>query len=452
MKYAVKKTSVVILLFSSFLASPSSGQDSRVAPAPALGPELPYTEVLAPPMPVSERMPLAFSTETPPQNFLTMGIEVGNAFDDNALLTSSDRTRNMSYILLPSIEIGQSRSRMRWDLAYRPGLTVNQKVSERNEFAQGLSFVFDYRLSAHVGLRLREGFEKTDNAFLGVVQGSQAPGSVPGQTPNFSAVTPLANRTSNISAVDLTYQFGANSVVGASGNYYLTNYSHDASSTTSLVDSNSVGADSFYAHRFANRHWAGLMYNFQRLQFQPGNRTNVQRAPLFYAVSIGTHTMLSVWAGPEYSITPQAVPTSTPGASDSRWGAMGGADFSWQGARTALRAGYLQQTTDGGGLAEAVVLKAFRAEVHRRLTMRWTLTADLALSHDDPLYHTSGISPYQTWTGGGGFEYAFTDRWMMRLRYDREHLYTDTTPSVSPTNRNRVLISFGYSFSRPLGR
>ena len=405
-------------------------------------------------MPVRERVPLAFSTEAPPENFLRMGIEAGTAFDDNALLTPSDRTSNVSYILLPSIEIGQSRSRLRWDLAYRPGFTVNQQVSERNEFAQGLSFVFDYRLTAHVGVRLREGFEKTNNAFLGVVQGSQAPGTVPGQTPNFSAVTPLADRTSNISALDLTYQFGANSVVGASGNYYLTNYNHDASGTTSLVDSNSVGADGFYAHRFANRHWAGLMYNFQRLQFQPGNRTNVQRAPLFYAVSFGTHTMLSVWAGPEYSITPQAVPGTIPDASDSRsrWGAAGGADFSWEGARTTFRAGYLEQTTDGGGLAEAVVLKEFRAEIHRRLTTRWTLTADLARSQNDPLYLISGTSPYQTWTGGGGFEYAFTDRWMMRLRYDREHLSTETHPSISPTNRNRVLLSIGYSFSRPLGR
>lgn len=405
-------------------------------------------------MPVSERMPLAFSTENPPENFLRMGIEVGTAFDDNALLTSSDRTSNLSYILLPSIEIGQSRSRLRWDLAYRPGLTVNQQVSERNEFAQGLSFVFDYRLTAHVGLRLREAFEKINNAFYGVVQGSQAPGTAPGQTPNFSAVTPLAERTSNTSAVDLTYQFGANSVVGASGNYYLTNYNHDASGTTSLVDSNSVGADGFYAHRFANRHWAGVMYNFRRLQFQPGNRTNLQRTPLFYAVSIGTHTMLSLWAGPEYSITPLALTTSSPGTSvsQSRWGAMGGADLSWQGARTAFRAGVLQQTSDGGGLAEAVVLQEFRAGVHRRLTTRWTLTADLAFSRDDPLHTTSGISPYQTWTGSGGFDYAFTDRWVMRLHYDREHLYTETTPSISPTNRNRILFSLSYSYSRPLGR
>jgi opacity protein-like surface antigen len=267
-------------------------------------------------------------------------------------------------------------------------------------------------------------------------------------------VTPLADRTSNTSAVDLTYQFGASSVVGASGNSYLTNYNHDASATTTLVDSNAVGADGFYAHRFANRHWAGVMYNFQRLQFQPGNRTNVQRTPVFYAVSIGTHTMLSLWAGPEYSITPRALTVSAPGASvsESRWGGMGGTDISWQGARTAFRAGYLQQTSDGGGLAEAVVLREFTAGAHRRLSTRWTLTADLAFSQDNPLNPTSGISPYRTWTGGGGLEYAFTDHWMMRLRYDREHLYTDTTPSISPTNRNRVLISFGYSFSRPLGR
>ncbi len=450
----MKHTPLLTFMVSLLLAAPSSGQNPRTVPAPALGAELPYTEVLAPPMPVSEQMPLAFSTEIRPENLLRMGIEVGTAFDDNALLTPSDRTSDVSYIFLPSIEIGQSRPRLRWDLAYRPGFTINQHLSERNQMAQGLAFTFDYRLSPHVGVRLREGFDKTNNAFSGLVQGSQTPGSVPGQAPNFSSVTPLADRTSNLSALDLTYQFGANSVVGASGNYYFTNYSDSANTTTSLVDSNSVGGDGFYAHRFANRHWAGVMYNFQRLQFQPGNRTNVQRAPLFYALPFGSHVMLSLWAGPEYSITPQAILATAPGTSTSRsrWGGAGGGDLTWQANRTSFRAGYLQQTTDGGGLAEAVVLKEFRAEVRRRLSTRWTLTAALARSQNDPLYFTSGVSPYQTWTGGGGFEYAYTDHWMMRLRYDREHLDAQMHPPISPTNRNRVLVSFGYSFSRPLGR
>ena len=450
----MKHTPLLTFMTALLLALPSLGQNTRTIPVPALGGELPYTEVLNPPMPVKEQMPLAFSTEISSENFLKLGAEVGTAFDDNALLTSSDHTSDVSYIFQPSIEIGQSRPRLRWDLAYRPGLIVNQHVSEQNQAAQNLAFTLDYRLSPHVGVRLREGFVRTNSAFSGLLQSSQIPGSVPVQAPNLSAVTPLADRTSNISAVALTYQFGASSVVGASTNYYFTNYNDSASTTTSLVDSDSVGADGFYAHRFANRQWAGVMYNFQRLQFQPGDRTNVQRLPLFYALSLGSHAMLSAWAGLEYSSTPQGVPAIAPAASASRsrWAGMGGGDFTWESNRTGFRAGYLQQTTDGGGLAEAVLLKEFRAEVRRRLSTRLTLTADATRGQNDPLYPSSRISPYLAWTGGGAFEYAFADRWMVRLGYDRQHLDTEKHPPISPTNRNRVLFSLSYSYSRPLGR
>ena len=450
----MKYPPLVILIVCLALALPSPGQDPRPVPAPAFGEELPYTEVLVPPMPVRERMPLALSTELRSENFLRMGIEVGTAFDDNALLTSTAHSSDVSYIFLPNVEIGQSRPRTRWGLTYRPGFTINHHLSERNQMAHGLAFIADYRLTPHVAVRLREGLDKTNNTFSGLLQGAQAPGSVPGQAPNFSSVTPLAERTSNISAVDLTYQFGANSMAGVSGNYYFSNYSRDTSATVALLDSSSAGGDAFYAHRFANRHWAGLMYNFQRLQFQPGNRTNVQRLPLFYALSLGSHVVLSLWAGPEYSVTPYAVAATTqPGATArSRVGGTGGGDLTWQGNRTSIRAGFLQQTTDGGGLAEAAVLKDFRAELRRRLSTRWTVTAVLTRSQNNPLYPVASSLPYLTWTGGGGFEYAFSEHWAARLGYTREHLDTQTHPPTSATNRNRVLFSVSYLFSRPLGR
>ena len=455
------KRRIILAIAISILGTSGWGQNVNSDPAPAFGTELPYTEVLAPPMPVTGlHRALAFSSETPRSNFLMGSLKFGVGYDDNVFSTPSDHISDVSYLVLPSIDFAQSRGRWNWDFGYSPGFTINQRVSQRDETAQNLHLLMAYRLSPHVTAQLRENFEKTSSLFSGLLDSSPAAGYGSLQQPNTSVITPLANRTGNTTGLDLTYQLSASALVGASGDFYFVNYdvpTESSTPSTGLIDSRSWAGNGFYARRFSNRHWAGVTYTFQRLLFNPGDKADVSRTLFFYSISTGSHVTLSVWAGPEQAMT--SLPSSTSSfagaaGSQTRWDVAGGAALSWEGRRTSFRAGYTRQTTDGGGLAQVVQLQQVDGELKQRLNKRWTATAGLGYAKNNPLSATgSGYSPYRSWLGSAGFNCHLTDNLGFDLTYGRDQLrYEYATPPVVSSYRNRAWFSISYSFVRPLGR
>lgn len=441
------------------LRSSSWAQEPAVNPVPpAAEGELPYTEVLTPPIPVTGvHMPLMFAGESARNNFVTGGVGLSTAYDDNILVSPDHRLSDISYLFLPSLEIGQSRARWQWRFGYSPGFTVNQRFSEHNQTAQNLYLLTSYRLSPHLTLALHDNFEKTNTLFSGLLGSTQAPGPGVLEQPNTSLVTPLANLTSNNTGLDLSYQFSAGSIVGASGSYYFTNYGSIAGTPASygLIDSRSWMTNGFYAHRFANRHWSGLSYNFQRLLFDPDSQTDVNRILWFYSAPIGSHMTLSFWAGPEYSksLAPLTlVPGAGPLFPHSQWFGAGGVSWICQGERTTFRLGYRQEVTDGGGLAEAVHMQSAEGELKRRLTARWAVSMGSTYAHNTPVGSLNS-APFRSWMANAGFDYRLTDNLGLGLRYGREQLryVYGGTPSTW-ADRNRVWFSLSYLFTRPLGR
>jgi hypothetical protein len=458
---------ILVLVFSTLAWSQESPRsaDSTTNDQPstneesALELELPYSQLLVPPMPVSAlQMPLAFSSEIPRSNFLQASLRFGTAYDDNVLATPSDRLSDVSYMIMPTIHIGQTRERWIWDFGYSPGVTINQRLSDQNQFAHNLDFLFTYRLSPHVTALINENFEKTSSVFSGFLSNSPSPVPGPLQQPNSSVITPLADRTGNTTVANINYQFDASSLVGASGNFYFANYGSPAgttSPTTTLIDTHSWGGNAFYAHRFSNRYWAGVTYNFQRLLFNPGNRTDVSRPQLFYSVSNGRRLTFSVWAGPEQTTTviPSTPPVSITPISQVNWHVAGGADLAWQGKRTNYRVSYLRQTSDGGGLAEAVRLEEISGELQRRIAERWTADVGIGYGKNNPLANVGGQTPYNSLIGNAGINCQLTDEFSFGFRYGHDQLtYQYPSSTSAQSNRNRAWISISYSFSRPLGR
>jgi hypothetical protein len=453
------KRHVLIPISAVLLATFGWGQETHTVPAAAFGPELPYTEVLTAPAPVNNvQMPLVFSSDGERSNILSGGIQVGSGYNDNALVTPSDRIDNVSVMIVPRIEIRQNRERWSLDFAYSPGITINQNLGEQNQFAHSLGFSTNYRLSPHVSVQLRDNFAKTNNLFVGLFGNTPGPG--PLQQSNSSVITPLADSTSNNSGVGLTYQFSASSLVGVSGNYHFVNYGSVAgtSGSSGLIDSRSASAAGFYAHRFSNRHWLGATFNFQQLMFDPGGRTTIHRILGFYSLTLGSHMTLSLWAGPQYStsfISNVPVPQPNTGtlALPSQWSPAGGTVFDWQGSHTSLHAGYSRQISDGGGLAEAVTTQQGDAEIRRRLAARWTARAGGAYARNNPLHTLSATAPLRSFQGNAGIEYRITDNLGANVFYGRQQQRYEYSLLPSATaNQNRVWFSLSYAFDRPLGR
>jgi hypothetical protein len=448
-----------LITIAALLLVRAWGQDTHTMPAPAISPEIAYTEILVPPMPVSGlRMPLTFSSETPRSNFVMGSLQVGSAYDDNALTTPSHHIGDVSYMILPSIRIGQTRELWNWDFDYSPGFTINQRIVERNQAAHDLHMLFAYRVSPHVTAQIRESFEKTNSLFSGFLGGASTPVPGPLQQSNTSVIVPLANRTGNNSGLDLTYQFSANSLLGASGNFYFVNYDvppGSAPTTSGLIDSRAWGGNAFYAHRFSNRHWIGVTESFQRLLFDPGYRTDVNRTMLFYSVSTGPSLTFSVWVGPEQSrsVIPKFQVVNSATGSEVHWRVAGGCDLTWQGRRTSFGLGYIRQTSDGGGLAGAVVLQQVNGEMRQRLAARWTASLGLGYAKNQPLNAVNGQTPYHTFLGNVGLDWSLTDNVALGLHYGHDQLtYEPLASSRILANSNRAFFSVSYSFSRPVGR
>lgn len=425
-------------------ATPSS--PSSEAPAEA---SLPYSEVLMPPMPVAGvRAPLSLASEPARTNLVRGSVGITAAYDDNMLSTTSNRTSDTSYLVFPTLDFVQSRERWLLDLNYSPGFTFNQKLSERNQATHDLHLLLGYRLSPHVNLQLRDSFVKTTTLFSDFA-GMKTAGPGPMPAPNVSPVTPVTERTGNTSGLDLTYQFGRDSMVGASGGYYFVNYGRVEGTSGQpyrLVDTRSWNGDGFYAHRFGGRHWLGTSYTAQRLMFNPGFPTDVQRVLGFYSLYVGSHMSFSVWAGPERSNSraPFEVVARAP-----QWNVAGGLQWSWQGQRTAFSAGYTRQTSDGGGLAQAVLMNLANAEVQRQLTRRWNAVIQTMYVRDDGL-NPSGIQAQRSLSASADLRCQMTQQMGFALRYARYQ--QEYALHNVPANRNRASVSIYYSFSRPVGR
>lgn len=447
---------VCVLLVTSGLgqtpdASPTVVSEER---------ELNYSEPLTLPMPMkSVQAPLTVSSENQRSNILSGGFQLGSAFNDNVLATPGYHVSNVSYLVIPRIEIRQTRERWGLDLAYSPALTVNQQLSEQNQTAHDLGLLLNYRLSPHVNLQLRDNFVRTNNLFSGLLGDNISPGPI--QQPNPSLFVPLTDSTTNSSGADLTYRFGANSLVSAAGNYYFVNYGKvtGGSGAQYLIDSRSASATSSIAHRFSNRHWLGMSYGFQQLMFDPGSRTTVQRALLFYSYAMGSHMSLSFWAGPQYSTTHgNSVVVTGSGdvlsyAGSSKWSPGGGAQLEWQGSHTAFRAGYLRQISDGGGLAEAVITQQVDVQLQRQLGTRWSATTEVGYATNHPLQRNPLSADFNSLRGNAGIEYKLTESVGLSLFYGRQQQrYEYPIFPTALSNQNRVWFTLAYYFTRPLGR
>lgn len=464
-----------VLLPVSFLWSQSADSESRHAPGAAVsapllasaaspeqaasgGAELPYSEPLSPPAIASGVRPsLSVGSESTRSNFLSGNFQVTAGFDDN-VLASSNRLTDFSYLFAPGIMFNQTRERWNWTLAYNPGFTINQRLSERNQSAHNLNLDLTYRLSPHVALQLRDTFQKTSDLFSGVLSTPLVSESGPLQGPNQSLITPLAQQTGNTSGANLSYQFSASSMIGGGATYYFVNYDDVAgasSAPSGLIDTRSFSADGYYAHRFSSKQWLGMAYNFQRLTFDFGGQTTIHRALMFYSIPFGSRVTLSLWGGPEYATSDSAsVAPSTTVVAMTRWSGSGGATLDWIGVHTGFRAEYMRRINDGGGLYQAVTMQQANAALRRQLSARWTGGLGFSYATNDPLNNLlSSTANTRVLSANAGLGYRLTEDLNLGLQYSRDHQqYPGIVPSPGTVSRNRALLSLSYSFSRPLGR
>jgi hypothetical protein len=340
-------------------------------------------------------------------------------------------------------------------LTFDPGFTFYQHTSSRNQADENAGLDISYRLSPHVTLSLVDSFRKSSN-LMNQPNGFGSPVFGSGQVSPVTVFAPVADQLSNTGTAQLTYQFGLNAMVGASGTFTNLHYSNPTE-VPGLYDSGSRGGSVFYTHRLSGRHYIGSTYEYQMLLAYPVGfraRTTTNGLMLFYSVYLKPTVSLSFFGGPQYSDTQESIAPTL-----RAWSPAAGASLAWQERQTNFALSYSRKIAPGGGLIGAVHQEAGTLSVRRQLSR--TMSGGIAGQYaSNRLLDTSLLQAVGGFDGSGhsisgtvSLERHLGEHFALGLGYSRLHQsYSNIAAISNAPDSNRGWVSVSYQFARPLGR
>jgi hypothetical protein len=447
-------TRISIFVLSFLVTLPLWSQSDPVAasdPSTAMN----DSQMSVPPPVSAESYPTLTGSESR-SNYLRTGVSVTSTYTDNLLGgVSAHPVSDESYAIAPYITLDQTTSRLHSTLTFNPGFTFYQHASDRNEADENAGLDVSYRLSPHVTLSLVDSFRKSSN-LLNQPNGFESPVFGSGQVSPVTVFAPVADQLSNTGTAQLTYQFGLNAMVGASGGFTNLHYSNPAE-VPGLYDSGSRGGSVFYTHRLSGKHYVGATYEYQMLLAYPVGfraQTTTNGLMLFYSVYLKPTVSLSFFGGPQYSDTQESIAPTL-----RSWSPAAGASLAWQERQTNFALSYSRMIAPAGGLVGAVHQDAGKVSIRRQLTRTVSggLEGEYANNHllDAGLlqvvggFNDSGHSV----SGTVSLDRKLGQHFSLDLAYSRLHQSYSGIGAVSNApDTNRGWISVSYQFARPLGR
>ncbi len=424
----------------------SSAADTTAAPATV------EDRMQTPPTVSGAAYPTTYAAEER-SNYLRGGLTFTTAYSDNVLGgTTTNRVSDVSYAIFPSIALDETTPRLHWVLSYAPGYTFYQRVSSRDQANQNVSIDFTYRLSPHVTLSLRDSFQKSSSVLNQPDLASVSAVTGGAQGIGIAVIAPLADQLNNRGNAEITYQFSADDMIGASGTFTNLHYSNPAQ-VPGLYDSSVQGGSAFYNHRVSKRHYVGLSYQYQRIVAYPvgaQNETQTHAVSAFYTVYLQPKLSLSVSGGGQHSNVDQS-----PLPSSQSWSPMVTASMGWQARRTNLAASYSRMVSGGGGLLGAFHSNTANLSLRQQLSRNWNAQAVGAYSINKtvtPFFFLSSPGGHSI-SGSASIQRKLGQHLSAEAGYTRLHQsYSDIAAISTAPDTNREWLSISYQFARPLGR
>jgi hypothetical protein len=391
-------------------------------------------------------------------NFLSGGMVFTASYTDNLMLLGGNTsTPDETYAFLPTINFDRRTPRHEESLNYSTGFTMYQTYSELNSVTQNGTGSFKYNLTPYAVVAASDSFTQNYNTYNqgnpftgGTVSGTGGPGA-PG-TSGPPLIEPYANQLSNSSNASVEYQYSKNAMVGASGSYYILQFS-GTSYIAELSNQNTSGGNAFFSRRFG-RSYAGLTYQFAKFVTHPyGSYTVSETVMGFYTHYFTPTFSISMLGGPEhYTSWTESNSTRTGAWTPAVQGSVG-----WQVARANLAGSYAHIVSGAGGLIGTFHSDTGALSGQIVLSRIWSTDANVGYSHfanttSTPVqfsYFSGGDSLF----GGINVQRRFTESLSMEAGYVHFHQsYPGVTTTSSSEDSDRGYVSIMYHFNRPLGR
>jgi hypothetical protein len=386
-------------------------------------------------------------------NYISAGVSFNSAYTDNAFVDSGGhQTGDLSYSIWPTITLDKTSTRLHSSFTYSPGFTFFERQSSSNQANHNTAVAVQYRLSPHVTLSVQDSFQKTSNIFNQPDSTLATPVFGSGEPPAVAVIVPVGDQLFNRANVGISYQYGPNGMVGATGTFTNLHYPNPAQ-VPGLFDSNSKGGSAFYTHRFSRKHYVGVSYDYNKyLSDSAGAPTNIQAHTMFafYTICLSHNLSVSLSGGPQLSdVTQFGLPAS------QTWSPYVSTSVGWQGHRTSLAASYSRIVTSGNGLSGAFHSNTANAAASWQLARTWHMTISGNYSN------YKNLEPLLSLSSPGGHSLAGTasiahdlGRYLnLAAGYTRWHQSYSTVPvATMAPDSNREFLSVSYRFSRAIGR
>ena len=428
------------------------GVNNSAEPAEAYGPTNYDDRMMTPPPVSGQSYPVALASQER-SNYLRGGLSFTSAYTDNALGgITTNPVSDISYSVAPFVDLNETTSRTHVEINYAPGFTFYQKTSARNQADQNASIRLEYRLSPHVTFSAQDSFQKSSNVFNQPLNLTNEVVSGGAQNPNFSIISPTADRLTNIGTAGLSYQYSLNDMIGGSGTFSNLHYPNLAE-VPGLGDSSSQGGLAFYTHRLARGQYVGASYAYERLMSYPTigvNETQTHAALLFYTFAPGSSKFsISFFGGPQYSSTTQAA-----AGQFTSWTPAGGASLAWKGSVTSVALSYLHIISSGGGLIGSVKQDSAMLSLLQQITRTLNASVSGGYAENNLIDSaTVGLNNGHSIAGTASLQQLIGQHVGVELGYSRMHQnYSNVEVLSAFPDTNREYISISYQFSRPLGR
>jgi hypothetical protein len=386
-------------------------------------------------------------------NYLSGGIVLNTSYIDNFFPgIGTTPVNEMTYSILPKIELDHSMERQRISLDCMPGFTFYSPSSSFNQADQSATASYQFRLTPHSAISARDSFQYSSTIFG--VGDSGAIGTVSGTLPSFTpgVSLPFAQKLTNSVNADYTLQTGRDSMIGVSGSSTIQHYQNPAA-VTGLFDWSSRSGSGFYNFRISGTHYLGVSYQFSKDRaYSEGvnSDTTINTILAFYTYNPKPALSLSILTGAQsYEVSLASLPKY------SSWEPPISVSLGWQGDRTSFSVNYSRSVTGGGGLLGASHSQGSNAAARWQISRKWTTGAGGGYALNNQLTPTSsaGLQNGHSISGNATLEHALTSRLGMSFLFDHVHQSYSGVPalSISPDS-SRVTMSISWLFMRPIGR
>lgn len=395
---------------------------------------------------------------------ITLGIGAGFSYDSNGYPTAAGTTNQSRWLfnIAPSIRIQQFLPRLAWHASYAGGFQIYQQVTgpknqNNSQLAQIASGGFLWQLARRWQLSGDDSYRYSANPFDSYLTIAGTPSM---NNPNPVSYYPLTNFTQNNAFLTLSDQLSRRDTLAFTGtaNYRYTS-TYNVLTSVPFYNLISYGGRAAYTHEVNPRLTLGVGYDFNSLDFGHGQqRSGIQTISVTGDYQINPNMTISGWVGPEYTSTKTVVGVPVFGqiyyvtSYSTLWSPAVGLNFGWRNARNSIRAAYVRQVTDGGGIIATSKSNLANVFYRRQITYKWSGLLGGRYSHNVSTLTTSrNFDNYS-------FDAAVTYQITKSLQATGSYIYVHQTQSnafvigSNTYNDNRVGVNITYSWTHPLGR